>query len=30
MVVEGDIEPTPVSGRQELLENRVNRVIWRT
>jgi xylose isomerase len=30
MVVEGDIEPTPVSGRQELLENRVNRVIWKS
>jgi xylose isomerase len=24
----GDIDPTPVSGGQELLENRVNRVIW--
>jgi xylose isomerase len=26
----GDIDPTPVSGEQELLENRVNRVIWST
>jgi xylose isomerase len=24
----GEIDPAPVSGRQELLENRVNRVIW--
>jgi xylose isomerase len=24
----GDIDPSPVSGRQELLENRVNGVIW--
>ena len=24
----GELDPTPVSGRQELLENRVNRVIW--
>jgi xylose isomerase len=27
-VAAGDIDPTPVSGSQELLENRVNRVIW--
>lgn len=27
-VAAGDIDPTPVSGNQELLENRVNRVIW--
>ena len=27
-VVAGEIDPTPVSGSQELLENRVNRVIW--
>lgn len=27
-VMAGEIDPTPVSGRQELLENRVNRVIW--
>ena len=25
----GDLDPTPVSGRQELLENRVNHAIWR-
>ena len=24
----GDIDPSPVSGRQELLENKVNEVIW--
>jgi xylose isomerase len=24
----GELDPAPVSGRQELLENRVNRVIW--
>jgi xylose isomerase len=24
----GEIDPSPVSGHQELLENRVNRVIW--
>ena len=24
----GEVDPAPVSGRQELLENRVNRVIW--
>jgi xylose isomerase len=27
-VMTGEIDPSPVSGRQELLENRVNRVIW--
>ena len=27
-VMSGDVDPAPVSGRQELLENRVNRVIW--
>jgi xylose isomerase len=27
-VAAGEIDPDPVSGRQELLENRVNRVIW--
>jgi len=27
-VISGEVEPTPVSGRQELLENRVNRVVW--
>lgn len=27
-VTAGEIDPVPVSGRQELLENRVNRVIW--
>jgi xylose isomerase len=27
-VISGDIDPKPVSGGQELLENRVNRVIW--
>ncbi len=27
-VMSGDIDPTPVSGQQELLENRVNEVIW--
>jgi len=25
-----DLNPAPVSGRQELLENEVNRVIWTT
>jgi xylose isomerase len=25
----GEIDPQPVSGQQELLENRVNRVVWR-
>jgi xylose isomerase len=29
-VASGEIDPTPVSGGQELLENRVNRVIWST
>jgi xylose isomerase len=24
----GEVDPTPVSGRQELLENRVNKAIW--
>jgi xylose isomerase len=24
----GDVDPSPVSGRQELLENKVNEVIW--
>lgn len=27
-VMSGETDPRPVSGRQELLENRVNRVIW--
>ncbi|HVR80020.1 MAG TPA: xylose isomerase [Acidimicrobiia bacterium] len=27
-VTSGEIDPTPVSGRQELLENRVNKTIW--
>jgi xylose isomerase len=27
-VMSGEIDPEPVSGRQELLENRVNEVIW--
>jgi xylose isomerase len=27
-VVAGEFDPDPVSGRQELLENRVNKVIW--
>jgi xylose isomerase len=27
-VTAGDIDPKPTSGRQELLENRLNRVIW--
>lgn len=27
-VMSGDVDPEPVSGRQELLENRVNEVIW--
>ncbi len=27
-VESGEIDPSPVSGRQELLENRVNRAIW--
>jgi xylose isomerase len=29
-VVSGEIDPRPVSGRQELLENVVNQSIWRT
>ena len=29
-VVSGEIDPSPVSGRQEAVENAVNRVIWRT
>ncbi len=29
-VVAGSIDPKPRSGQQELLENRVNQVIWRT
>ncbi len=29
-VMSGEIDPDPVSGRQELLENRVNRIIWST
>ena len=29
-VAAGDIDPTPVSGRQEALENLVNRTIWKT
>jgi xylose isomerase len=29
-VLSGQIDPSPVSGRQELLENQVNRVIWTT
>ena len=28
IVISGEIAPIPVSGRQELLENRVNKVIW--
>jgi xylose isomerase len=27
-VTSGEIDPSPVSGRQELLENIVNRAIW--
>lgn len=27
-VESGEVDPSPVSGRQELLENRVNKVIW--
>jgi xylose isomerase len=30
MATERDLDPTPVSGRQEALENTVNRVIWST
>ncbi len=29
-VDEAELDPAPVSGRQELLENEVNRVIWST
>ena len=29
-VMAGEIDPSPVSGRQELLENQINRVIWST
>ena len=29
-VAAGEVDPAPVSGRQELLENRVNQVIWST
>jgi xylose isomerase len=29
-VASGEIDPTPVSGRQEELENLVNRHIWAT
>jgi xylose isomerase len=29
-VAAGDIDPDPVSGRQEQLENLVNRILWRT
>ena len=28
VVAEGDVDPRPVSGRQELLENLVNQRIW--
>jgi xylose isomerase len=28
--VAADLDPTPVSGRQEWLENEVNRVLWST
>jgi xylose isomerase len=27
-VLAGDIDPDPTSGRQEMLENRVNSVVW--
>jgi len=30
MVVNGEIDPTPVSGRQEELENLINRILWST
>ena len=30
MATERDLDPRPVSGRQELLENTVNRVLWST
>jgi xylose isomerase len=29
-VAAGDIDPSPVSGRQEYLENHVNHILWRT
>ena len=29
-VVSGEIDPSPVSGRQEQLENLINRTIWAT
>ncbi|MDR9450927.1 MAG: xylose isomerase, partial [Acidimicrobiia bacterium] len=29
-VVDGEIDPKPVSGRQEELENLVNQTIWKT
>ena len=29
-VAEGELDPVPVSGRQEGLENLINRTIWRT
>jgi xylose isomerase len=28
--LQADLNPTPVSGRQELLENKVNRILWTT
>jgi xylose isomerase len=30
LVADGSIDPTPVSGRQEALENLINRTIWKT
>ena len=30
LVTEGEVDPIPVSGRQEQLENLINRTIWRT
>ncbi len=30
MVVNGEIDPTPISGRQEELENLINRILWST
>jgi xylose isomerase len=30
LAADADLDPVPVSGRQELLENEVNRVIWST
>ena len=29
-VADGEIDPVPVSGRQEELENLINRTLWRT